>query len=75
VEKLIQVLHRLVNGGHSVVVIEHDLDVIAEADWVIDLGPDGGAAGGRIMAAATPEAVVQLGTATGWALGPVLARA
>jgi excinuclease ABC subunit A len=58
-----------------VVVIEHDLDVIAEADWVIDLGPEGGKAGGRIAAAATPEQVVQLGTHTGRALAPVLARA
>jgi len=75
VEKLIHVLHRLVNGGHSVVVIEHDLDVIAEADWLIDLGPEGGNAGGRIVAAATPEEVVRLGTHTGVALAPVLARA
>lgn len=74
VEKLIKVLHRLVDGGHSVIVIEHDLDVIAEADWVIDLGPDGGNAGGRVVAAATPEEVVKLGTHTGVALAGMLAR-
>jgi excinuclease ABC subunit A len=74
VEKLIHVLHRLVLGGHSVVVIEHDLDVIAEADWVVDLGPEGGAAGGRVVCAGTPEQVVKVGTHTGVALKPVLAR-
>jgi len=74
VERLIRVLHRLVDGGHSVVVIEHDLDVIAEADWVIDLGPEGGAAGGRVVVTGTPEQVVAAGSHTGVALAPVLRR-
>jgi len=57
VEKLIRVLQRLVDAGNTVVVIEHNLDIIAEADWIIDLGPEGGAKGGRIVARGTPEAV------------------
>jgi excinuclease ABC subunit A len=57
VEKLIRVLHRLVDAGNTVVVIEHNLDVIADADWIIDLGPEGGADGGRIVAQGPPDAV------------------
>ena len=68
-------LHRLVDGGHSVVVIEHDLDVIAEADWVIDLGPEGGAMGGAVVMGSTPEALARCRAShTGAALRPVLAR-
>jgi excinuclease ABC subunit A len=74
VEKLIHVLHRLVNGGHSVIVIEHDLDVIAEADWIIDLGPEGGHEGGKVVAACTPEELVRKKTHTGVALTSVLSR-
>ena len=55
-------------------VIEHDLDVIAEADWIIDLGPEGGKAGGKVVASTSPEDVVRLGTHTGNALKAVLAR-
>ncbi len=70
VEKLVRVLHRLVEAGNTVVVIEHNLDVIAEADWVIDLGPEGGERGGRIVAQGTPEQIarVRAGSHTGKAL-------
>ncbi len=59
VEKLIGVLHRLVDAGNSVVLIEHNLDVMAEADWIIDLGPEGGDGGGRIVAEGTPAQVAR----------------
>jgi excinuclease ABC subunit A len=58
VEKLIHVLHRLVDAGNTVVVIEHNLDVIAEADWIVDLGPEGGTGGGRVVAEGSPESLL-----------------
>jgi len=74
VEKLIRVLHRLVDGGHSVVVIEHDLDLIAEADWIADLGSEGGSGASRVVVAGTPAAAVASGSHTGLSLAPVLSR-
>ena len=58
VEKLIHVLHRLVRAGNSTVLIEHNLDIIAEADWIIDLGPEGGTGGGRLVTQGAPEDIV-----------------
>jgi excinuclease ABC subunit A len=60
VRKLLEVLHRLVEGGNTVVVIEHNLEVIKTADWVLDLGPDGGAGGGRLIAEGPPEEIVKV---------------
>jgi excinuclease ABC subunit A len=61
IRKLLQVLQRLVDAGNTVVVIEHNLDVIKSADWIIDLGPEGGGGGGEIVAQGTPEDVVEVG--------------
>ena len=73
VEKLLEVLHRLVDGGNTVLVIEHNLDVIKTADWIVDLGPEGGDRGGRIIAEGTPERIAATpGSATGEYLDRVL---
>jgi excinuclease ABC subunit A len=75
IRKLTSVLDRLVDAGHTVVLIEHNLDVIALADWVIDLGPEGGDAGGRVVAMGRPEEIVTVGAShTGKWLAPLLAR-
>jgi excinuclease ABC subunit A len=74
IHKLLEVLNRLVDLGNTVLVVEHNLDVIKTADWVIDLGPEAGEAGGWVMAAGTPEDVAACpGSHTGGALAPVLA--
>jgi len=73
IEQLLGVLHRLRDHGNTVVVIEHNLDVIKTADWVIDLGPEGGDGGGQIIAAGTPEEVaVTKGSFTGEYLKPLI---
>jgi excinuclease ABC subunit A len=73
IEMLLTVLHRLRDHGNTVVVIEHNLDVIKTADWVVDLGPEGGAGGGRIVAQGTPEDIALVpGSYTGRYLKPVL---
>ena len=76
VRKLLEVLQELVDQGNTVVVIEHNLDVIKTADWIIDLGPEGGDGGGRIVAAGTPEDVAEVETShTGRYLRPMLVKA
>jgi excinuclease ABC subunit A len=75
VRKLLEVLHRLVDGGNTVVVIEHNLEVIKTADWVLDLGPDGGAGGGRLIAEGPPEEIVKVAESyTGQYLARMLPR-
>jgi excinuclease ABC subunit A len=73
IEKLLEVLQRLVDSGNTVLVIEHNLDVIKQADWIVDLGPEGGEAGGEVIATGTPEQVAEVeGSYTGQFLRPLL---
>ena len=74
VARLIAVLHRLVEAGNTALVIEHDLDVMAEADWIIDLGPEGGAAGGNVVYQGPLAGILESGTHTGRALRRFLQR-
>jgi excinuclease ABC subunit A len=75
IEKLLEVLQRLVDAGNTVLVIEHNLDVIKQADWIVDLGPEGGEAGGEVIAVGTPEQVADVDEShTGQFLRTVLAQ-
>jgi excinuclease ABC subunit A len=74
VHRLLTVLHRLVDQGNTVLVIEHNLDVVKTADWIIDLGPEGGRRGGLVVGEGTPEEIARLDTATGTVLAELLAR-
>lgn len=75
IKRLLEVLQRLVDEGNTVLIIEHNLDVIKNADWLIDLGPEGGDGGGQVVATGTPEEVVQVKESyTGQYLKPVLKR-
>jgi len=75
VQRLVDVVQRLVDAGHSVIVIEHNLDLIAEADWVIDLGPEGGTGGGELVAEGTPEQIAKVNRShTGRFLKPLLQK-
>ena len=76
VHRLVKVLDKLVDAGNTVIVIEHNLDVIKRADYIIDLGPEGGSGGGLVIATGTPEQVAENPASfTGQYLGPALARA
>jgi excinuclease ABC subunit A len=76
IDRLMQVLNRLADRGHTLVVIEHNIDVIKAADWIIDLGPEGGAGGGQVIATGTPEDLAQCGEShTGSVLAEVLGQA
>jgi excinuclease ABC subunit A len=76
IKKLLAVLARLVDAGNTVVVVEHHLDVIKTADWIIDLGPEGGDQGGRLVAEGRPEQVAEVeGSHTGRFLRPLLRSA
>ena len=76
VSKLLEVLHRLTDLGNSIIIIEHNLDVIRNADWIIDLGPEGGEDGGRVVAQGTPEQVARVKKSyTGQILAKVLPQA
>ena len=73
IAKLLEILHSLRDKGNTVIVIEHNLDVVKTADWVIDMGPEGGAGGGTLIAAGTPEAIAKTkGSYTGEFLKPML---